>query len=71
MIKQEQMSLMKIEVKLAYDLFSKGKKKVTIGIKKLYQDILLSNDPKQIEKDYKRFFGYIQTSKRAGEKWKT
>ena len=69
-MKQEQISLMKIEVKLAYDLFSKDKKKVTSGIKKLYQDILLSNNSKQIEKDYKRFFGYIQKSKKATEKWK-
>ncbi len=68
--KQMQMALMKIEVKLALDIFKERYKKVSKGIEKLYADVILTNDFSEVENNYKRFFGYIQKSKNSKEKWK-
>ena len=69
-MKPEQMALMKIEMKLALDRFSKYYKKATKGIEKIYTEAILSNEAGEVEKQYKRFFGFIKKSKNAQEKWK-
>lgn len=69
-MKPEQMALMKIEMKLALDRFTKYYKKATKGIEKIYTDAILSNELNVVEKQYKRFFGFIKKSKNAQEKWK-
>ena len=69
-MKPEQMSLMKIEMKLALDRFTKYYKKATKGIEKIYTNAILSNEPSEVEKEYKKFFGFIKKSKNAQEKWK-
>lgn len=67
--KQIIVSLMKIEAKLALDVFTKHYKKATKGIQKLYVDLVLSKDYNEVIRKYRRFFGYIQKSKKAKEKW--
>lgn len=68
-MKLEQQALMKIEMKLALDRFKTIYKKASKGIEKIYTETVLTNDPKEVERQYKRFFGYIQKSKKAKEKW--
>ena len=68
--KQQIMALMKIEMKLALDRFIQYYKKSSKGVEKIYTDAILSNDPKEVEKCYKKFFGHISQSKFYKEKWK-
>jgi len=67
--KQIQMVMMKLEVKLALDVFKEKYKKISKGIENIYADLTLTNDFNEVEKHYKRFFGYIQKSKNAKDKW--
>ena len=69
---------LKQEVKLAFDIFKEtyGKeankikgKKVSLGITKLYQNIMFSADLKEVKKFHNKFFGYLKKSKNAKEKW--
>lgn len=69
---------LKQEVKLAFDIFKEtyGKeaknikgKKVSLGITKLYQNIMFSVDLKEVKKLHSKFFGYLKKSKNAKEKW--
>lgn len=69
-MKPEHMALVKIEMYLALERFSKYYKKATKGIEKIYTDAILSNEPNEVEKHYKKFFGFIKKSKNAQEKWK-
>ena len=61
--------LMKQDVKLALEVFKKKYNKVSKGIQKLYEEIILSDDVNKVQKDYVRFFGYMKKSKRAKDKW--
>jgi len=61
---------MKIEVKLAYERFKSYYKKIPKGIEEIYTELLLSNDFKEIERLYSKFFRYIKTSKHYKDKWK-
>jgi len=70
MNKTQEMALMKIEMKLSLDRFIQYYKKASKGIEKIYTEAILTNDFNEFEKQYKRFFGYIQKSKNAKEKWK-
>ena len=63
------MVLMKMEIKLALEIFRKRFKKIPNGIQKIYENIMLSNDFTQVEREYSRFFGYVKKSKKAKEKW--
>lgn len=69
-MKPENMALIKIEMKLALDRFIQYYKKSSKGIEKIYTDAVLSNDPKEVEKCYNKFFGHISQSKHYKEKWK-
>jgi len=62
-----QITLMKIEMKLALDRFIQYYKKASKGIEKIYTDAVLTNDLKEVQKLYIRFFGYILKSKNAKE----
>lgn len=50
--KQIQMALMKIEVKLALDIFKEKYKKSSKGIEQLYSEIILTNDLEEVKKNY-------------------
>ena len=65
-----EMALMKIEMKLALDRFIQYYKKSSKGIEKIYTNAILSNEFKEVEKNYKKFFGHISQSKHYKEKWK-
>lgn len=65
----EKMALMKMEMQLALVTFKEKFKKASKGIIKIYENAILSNDFETVKKEYQRFFGYIQKSKRAKEKW--
>ena len=62
--------LLKQEMKLAIDQFKVTYKKVSKGIEKIYTEANLTNDLKEVQRLHARFFGYIQKSKKAKEKWK-
>ena len=62
--------ILKQEMKIALDQFKKVYKKVSKGIEKIYTEAVLSNDLKEVEKLYNRFFGFIKKSKNAKEKFK-
>jgi len=62
-----QIALMKIEMKLALDRFIQYYKKASKGIEKIYTDAVLTNDLKEVQKLYIRFFGYVKQSKNAKE----
>lgn len=68
--KDELRIMLKIEMKLALEQFQKTYKKVSKGIEKIYTEANLTNDLKEVQKLHTRFFGYIQKSKNAKEKWK-
>jgi len=65
--KQIQITLMKIEMKLALDRFIQYYKKASKGIEKIYTDAILSNNFNEVKKLHSKFFGYILKSKRAKE----
>lgn len=60
---------MKQEVKLALEVFTSKYQRVPKGIQSIYEDMMLSNDIKEITKAYTRFFGYLKKSKRAKDKF--
>ena len=62
--------LLKQEMKLALEQFKIAYKKVSKGIEKIYTEAVLSNDLKEVERLYSRFFGHISQSKHYKEKWK-
>lgn len=64
-----QMALMKIEMKLALDRFKEVYKKASKGVEKIYTNAVLSNDFKEVQKQYSKFFGHINQSKFYKEKW--
>jgi hypothetical protein len=61
--------ILKIEMKLALDEFKKSYKKISKGIEKIYTEANLTNDLKEFQRLYSKFFGYIQKSKKAKDKW--
>lgn len=65
-----QTALMKIEMKLALDRFIQYYKKSSKGVEKIYTNAVLSNDFKEVQKQYSKFFGHLKQSKFYKEKWK-
>jgi len=61
--------LMKQEIHSALEVFKKRYSKTSKGIENIHNEIMLSNNLDKIEKLYGKFFGYIQKSKNAKEKW--
>lgn len=62
--------MLKQEMKLALDQFKTAYKKVSKGIEKIYTEANLTNDLKEVQRLHSKFFGYIQKSKNAKDKWK-
>lgn len=60
---------LKHEMQIAMEAFEQKYKKTTKGIRNLYTEAMLTNDPKEVSKLYTRFFGYLQKSKNAKDKW--
>ena len=61
---------LKQEMEIAHVRFTLVYKKVSKGLTKIYNEAILSNDLKEVQKLHTRFFGFIKMSKNAKEKWK-
>lgn len=62
--------VLKQEMELAHSRFTIIYKGISKGLTKLYNEAMLSNDLKEVQKIHTRFFGFIKMSKNAKEKWK-
>jgi len=61
--------LLKIEAKYAMEIFKEKYRKIPIGIKNIFQNLMLTDEFEKVKKEHKRLFGYIKKSKRAKEKF--